>query len=197
MVDLYEGFGAIDSETYPTFFVVITFSTDIGYIYKEFGFSTAPNLVVSKPHMAVVSEAERKLYLQSFKWSISYTDGHVTTHKMLEFTNKRTGKEVFYKPTFLTMCKMFFGFIALALIGVFAYTRLSHLWNNWVFWLIASLVNIRSFRLSMLLVSLESYMISFMMFLSPVGTKRLERLSSFLEEIESNMDLKDGSCQYR
>jgi len=61
---------------------------------------------------------------------------------MLEFANKRTGKEVFYKPTILTMCKMFFGFIALALIGVFAYTRLSHLWNNWVFWLIGSLVNI-------------------------------------------------------
>lgn len=44
---------------------------------------TAPNLVVSKPHMAVVSEIEKKAYHQKFKWAISHSDGHVTTHKML------------------------------------------------------------------------------------------------------------------
>jgi len=87
------------------------------------------------------------MYLQGFKWSISHTDGHVTTHKMLEFVNKRTGKEVFYKPTVMTMFKMFFGFIAVAVLGVLAYIRLKFLWNHWIFWLAGSLVFVYLLRL--------------------------------------------------
>jgi oligosaccharyltransferase complex subunit gamma len=104
------------------------------------------------------------MYLQQFKWSISYTDGHVTTHKMLEFVNKRTGKEVFYKPPILTMFQMFFGFIAVALIGVYVYARMQFLWNHWVFWLAGSLVNIFLFRSFMSLAVRVSSTISSMMF---------------------------------
>lgn len=118
----------------------MTYSSEIVHIYEQFGFRGAPNLVVSKPHMAVVSDVEKKMYLQGFKWSISHTDGHVTTHKMLEFVNKRTGKDVFYKPPLFTMLQMFFGFIALALAGVYVYTRMQFIWNHWVFWLAGSLV---------------------------------------------------------
>jgi hypothetical protein len=52
-------------------------------LFEQFGFNTAPNIVVSKPHMAVVSEIEKRLYLQQYKWSISSSDGQVETHKML------------------------------------------------------------------------------------------------------------------
>ena len=47
--------GVIDQDNYPTFFAQMTYSTEIMHIYSEFGFKGAPNLVVSKPHMAVVS----------------------------------------------------------------------------------------------------------------------------------------------
>ena len=134
--------GAIDQDSYPTFFAQMTYSTETMHIYSEFGFKGAPNLVVSKPHMAVVSEIEKKIYLQQFKWSISQTDGHVTTHKMLDFVNKRTAKEIFYKPPILTMLQTFFGFIAIALAGVYVYTRMKFLWNHWIFWLAGSLVSI-------------------------------------------------------
>lgn len=97
-------------------------------------------MAVSKPYMAMVSEIEKKIYLQQFKWSISQTDGHVTTHKMLDFVNKRTGKDVLYKPPIFTMIQMFFGFIATAVAGVYIYTRMQFLWNHWVFWLVGSLV---------------------------------------------------------
>lgn len=146
LVRLYEKMGAIDQDAYPTFFAQMTYNSEIAHIYEQFGFKGAPNLVVSKPHMAVVSEIEKKMYLQGFKWSISHTDGHVTTHKMLEFVNKRTGKDVFYKPPLSTMFQMFFGFIAVALIGVYIYTRMKFLWNHWVFWLVASLVPMQAFR---------------------------------------------------
>jgi hypothetical protein len=55
LVDLYENVGAIDTNEYPTFFAQMTFSNDLMSIYEEFGFKGAPNLAVSKPHMAVVS----------------------------------------------------------------------------------------------------------------------------------------------
>eukprot|EP00178_Gracilaria_changii_P003568 TRINITY_DN15320_c0_g1_i1.p1 TRINITY_DN15320_c0_g1~~TRINITY_DN15320_c0_g1_i1.p1 ORF type:complete len:108 (-),score=6.44 TRINITY_DN15320_c0_g1_i1:257-580(-) len=80
------------------------------------------------------------MYLQQYKWSVSPSDGHVTTHKMLEFVNKRTGKEVYYKPPIFTMFQMFFGFIAVALAGVYIYARMQFLWNHWIFWLAGSLI---------------------------------------------------------
>lgn len=44
------------------------------------------------------------------------------------------------------MCKMFFGFIFVALVGVFAYIRLKFIWNHWIFWLAGSLVTPLTFR---------------------------------------------------
>jgi oligosaccharyltransferase complex subunit gamma len=41
-----------------------------------------------------VPAEERTEYLRNFKWGISYTDGSVTSHKFLEFVNKRTGRNV-------------------------------------------------------------------------------------------------------
>ena len=164
MVDLYENMGIIDQDDHPTFFVQMTYSNEIMHIYAEFGFRGAPNLAVSKPYMAMVSEIEKKIYLQQFKWSISQTDGHVTTHKMLDFVNKRTGKDVFYKPPILTMIQTFFGFIAVAMAGVYIYTRMQFLWNHWVFWLAGSLVNFMLFRLFTSLAAQVSSTISSMMF---------------------------------
>lgn len=140
MVELYDGLGAIDDAHHPVFFAQISHSQETMKIYEQFGFKGAPNLVVSKPHMAVVSEIEKKTYLQQFKWSISHTDGHVTTHKMLDFVNKRTARDVFYKPPLFTMIQMFFGFILLAVVGVVVYTRMKFIWNHWAFWLTGSLV---------------------------------------------------------
>jgi oligosaccharyltransferase complex subunit gamma len=84
--------------------------------------------------MAVVSETARTAYLQSFKWSISYSDGHVTTHKMLEFVNKRTGKDVIYKPTIRMMLTTISVFLLVCVIGVFVYTQLRSFWMKWQVW---------------------------------------------------------------
>lgn len=131
----------------PTFFFEVGFSSDTNDIYRmvnallmQFGFTTAPNLVVSKPKMAVVSEAGRAAYLQGFKWSISYSDGHVTTHKMLEFVNKRTGKDVLYKPTFWMMLTTISVFLAVCVVGVLVYTRLRNFWMKWQVWFVGVLV---------------------------------------------------------
>lgn len=76
----------------------------------------------------------------------------------------------------------------MAVIGVLAYTRLSYLWNNWVFWLVASLVLIKIFRLSMSPALLVSSTISSMMYPSLEEIKKQDKPSSSLEEIESSTD---------
>lgn len=94
------------------------------------------------------------------------------------------------------MCKMFFGFILVAVVGVLAYIKLRFLWNHWVFWLVGSLVIINLFRSSTLLVVQESSMISFMMFLSLAAIQRQVKQSFSLMEIDNNTVYRDGSFQF-
>jgi hypothetical protein len=86
--------------------------------------------------MPLISDIEKKQYLQKYKWSISTSDGDVTTHKMLDFVNPRTESNVFYQPTFKTMIMMFFGFIGVMGVGVVIYTQLKVIWTHWVVWFI-------------------------------------------------------------
>ena len=98
--------------------------------------------------MAVLSEVEFKQHLQDHKWTISYSDGHVTTHKMLEFVNKRTGKNVAYKPTVSAMLTTISVFLAVAVSGVFIYTQMKRFWMRSEVWFVGSLVIIRYQRSS-------------------------------------------------
>lgn len=92
--------------------------------------------------MAVVSEVEKASYIQKFKWAISYSDGHVTCHKMLDFANQRTDKSVIYKPTLKTMLQTFFGFVSVAAVGVYVYLNMKSVWTNWKIWFVGSMVNL-------------------------------------------------------
>jgi oligosaccharyltransferase complex subunit gamma len=106
-----------------------------------FKFDAAPNLVVSKPYMAVVSDFERDSYLKEYKWWISHTDGVVTTQKILDFINKRTKKNIIYKPTDETIEYVLKVFLAICMGGVVVYKLLKFIWNHWFFWYLCSIVN--------------------------------------------------------
>lgn len=58
----------------------------------------------------------------------------MTTHKMLDFVNQRTGHDVLYKPTLKTMLTFFFGFITVMGAGVLIYTKMRKIWTHWVVW---------------------------------------------------------------
>lgn len=53
---------------------------------------------------------------------------------MLEFANKRTGKDVIYKPTFFTMLTTLTVFLSVCVVGVMAYTKLRTFWMRWQVW---------------------------------------------------------------
>jgi oligosaccharyltransferase complex subunit gamma len=132
--------GAIDADQNPTFFVKFEFLVSTQEIFTYFGFRSAPNLVVSKPHMAVVKGEEFRSYLKDFSWWITSTDGSVTTQKMLEFVNKRTHRNVAYKPTEETIKYVIGMFTAVCIGGVIIYKLLRRVWSHWLFLFIASMV---------------------------------------------------------
>ena len=49
--------GAIFSDRAPTFFAVLPYTRATAAIFSSFEFESVPNMVVSKPHMAVVSDS--------------------------------------------------------------------------------------------------------------------------------------------
>lgn len=60
---------------------------------------------------------------------------------MLEFTNKRTERDIIYKPTFWTMVTFFSIFIIVAAVGAVAFIYLRPIWTNWIIWLVGAMVN--------------------------------------------------------
>jgi hypothetical protein len=99
---------------------------------------------------------------------------------MLEFVNKRTGKDVIYKPTFFTMVYTLSIFITVAITGVLLYTKLHSFWMKWQVWFIGSLVNILLSRLYTSHAFLGLFMILFMMFLLS-SEIMMETFNYFLE----------------
>ena len=77
-----------------TFFALMKYTEANKLIFQALGFYSVPNIFVSQPKIVSVPLDEQKDYLKNFKWTISHTDGSVTSHKLLEFINKRTGRNV-------------------------------------------------------------------------------------------------------
>ena len=59
---------------------------------------------------------------------------------MLEFVNKRTGKNVIYKPTLSAMLTTISVFLLVAVTGVLVYTKMKVFWMKWEVWFVGSLV---------------------------------------------------------
>lgn len=116
--------------------------------------------------------------MKGYVWAISSTDGHVTTHKMLDFVNKRTGKEVVYKPTFGMMLTTLSMFLLVTVVGVLMYTKLKFFWMKWQVWFIGVIVLPFSFSSSTSLVCRVSSTISFMTYHSSVETTKATPLFS-------------------
>jgi len=56
--------------------------------FKKLEFSSVPNLVVyTTEYLNASNKESKRKYMQANKWFISHTDGHVTSHKILEYIN--------------------------------------------------------------------------------------------------------------
>lgn len=148
LAKLYERAGSIDAPKNPTFFALLEFS-ESRPIFKAFGFETVPNIVVSQPHMAIITDPrQRAEYYREFTWKITPSDNEVTTDKMLEYVNKKVGKNVVFQLPAKTIQTWTLYFVAAAVGLSIIYTQLKVIWNHWVFWFVSSVVPISSFRRS-------------------------------------------------
>lgn len=61
-------------------------------------------MVVFPPKITHYTNSDERIsFLRKYLWIITYTDGHVTSHKMLEFMNKRTMRNVVYKEPIINL----------------------------------------------------------------------------------------------
>jgi hypothetical protein len=111
-------------------------------VFKIFNFETVPNIVVSQPQMAVITDPRRKAeYAREFTWKITASDNEVTTDKMLEYVNKKVNKNVVFQLPEETIQRWTLYFVMAAIGASIVYTQLKAIWNHWVFWFISSAVS--------------------------------------------------------
>jgi oligosaccharyltransferase complex subunit gamma len=79
-------------------------------------------------------------FLKKYKWSITPTDGHVTVHKILEYVNKHTGREVEYKPTLLGALTVIGAILGTLAVGVLIFITFRKFFLNSTVWLVGSIV---------------------------------------------------------
>jgi hypothetical protein len=60
----------------------------------KFGFRSIPNLLVSNPKMIKLRDSEKGEYFKNYMWQISMSDGILTSQKLLDHVNKKTGRNV-------------------------------------------------------------------------------------------------------
>ena len=120
-------------------------------IFKTFSFETVPNIVVSQPHMAIITDPRQKAdYFREFTWKITPSDNEVTTDKMLEYVNKKVNKNVVFQLPTETIQTWTLYFVIGAVCASIMYTQMKTVWNHWVFWFICSAVSKSSLRPSTL-----------------------------------------------
>lgn len=130
--------------------------TENRQIFKTFNFETVPNIVVSQPQMAIITDPrQRSEYYREFTWKITPSDNEVTTDKILEYVNKKVNKNVIYQLQAETIKTWTLNFVLAAVLASIVYTQLKVIWNNWVFWFICSAVRIDLLRPFILLANRE------------------------------------------
>lgn len=130
--------------------------TENRQVFKTFNFETVPNIVVSQPHMAIITDPrQRSEYYREFTWKITPSDNEVTTDKILEYVNKKVNKNVIYQLQAETIKTWTLNFVLAAVLASIVYTQLKVIWNNWVFWFICSAVRIDLLRPFILLANRE------------------------------------------
>lgn len=117
----------------------------------------------------------------------------MTTHKLLEFVNKRTNRDVVFRYTDETIQLYLKYFIAASAASVLAYYLFKRIWNHWIVWLLASLVIYSLCRSFIQLVSQALSIALFTIFRScPI--KIATQVYLQMEE-DSNRVSKDGLSQ--
>ncbi|KAL4488805.1 hypothetical protein ABPG72_016458 [Tetrahymena utriculariae] len=122
------------------YFGMMSFDQNTRETFLDLEFKSVPNLLVSVPQHALVSDSERNNFLKGFKWSISGSDGLVTHHKLLEYINKRTGREIEYQPPIQEVLRNLAILLILITLSIVVFRLYKSFFLNTKLWFVGSIV---------------------------------------------------------
>jgi oligosaccharyltransferase complex subunit gamma len=146
VANLYKNSGAIypindeNKKQRAVYFVKVSFEAATKEIFVGLQFRSVPNILVSTPKILRLRDNEKVEHYRSFLWQISMSDGTLTSQKLLDHVNKKTGRSVEYKESILNLFIVLIflgGFLA---AGVFAFLKFRPFFLSSKLWMVGSMV---------------------------------------------------------
>jgi oligosaccharyltransferase complex subunit gamma len=207
VANLYKKSGAIypqnseNKKQRAVYFVKMTFEAATKDIFVGLQFRSVPNILVSTPKILRLRDNEKVEHYRSFLWQISMSDGTLTSQKLLDHVNKKTGRNVEYKESIINLFIVLVFLVGILGAGVFAFLKFRPFFLSTKLWFIGSMVLFLKSQLlflsnSRLFISFACQVlctIFYMVSHSTMLTKMEMSNGSILEE-DLNLVLKDISC---
>jgi len=146
VANLYNNSGALypvndeNKKQRAVYFVKVSFEPATKEIFVGLQLTSVPNILVSTPNILRLRDNEKAEHYRNFMWQISQSDGTLTSKKLLQYINKKTGRNVEYKESILklfTVLIVLSGFLA---AGVSAFLRFRPFFLSPVLWMIGSML---------------------------------------------------------
>jgi len=144
--NLYKKGGAIypysdgNNKQRAVYFVKVVFEEATRSIFMAFNFRSVPHIFVSTPKMLRLKENEKGEYYRNYLWQISMSDGTLTSQKLLEHVNKKTGRNVEYKESILNLLVVLIVLGSFLGVGVLAFLKFRPFFLNSKLWFIGSML---------------------------------------------------------
>lgn len=123
----------------PVYFVKMLFDESTRDIFMKYNFKSVPNLFVTTPKLAKLKESEKAEYFKNFLWQISQSDGILTSQKLLDHVNKKTGRNVAYKESIFNVLIVLAVFGTIFAFGVSLFIKFKSFFVNKHLWFLGSM----------------------------------------------------------
>jgi len=146
VANLYKKSGAIypqnseNKKQRAVYFVKMAFEASTKDIFVGLQFRSVPNILVSTPKILRLRDNEKVEHYRSFMWQISMSDGTLTSQKLLEHVNKKTGRDVQYKESIINLFIVLVFLIGILGAGVLAFLKFRPFFLSNKLWFIGSMI---------------------------------------------------------
>eukprot|EP01016_Furgasonia_blochmanni_P041525 TRINITY_DN5408_c0_g2_i2.p2 TRINITY_DN5408_c0_g2~~TRINITY_DN5408_c0_g2_i2.p2 ORF type:complete len:292 (-),score=58.52 TRINITY_DN5408_c0_g2_i2:723-1598(-) len=125
----------------PVYFAKISFTHMTKRVFEYYEFEQVPNLLITNPKMLTLEEDVLKnIYMRDNLWFMTRTDGLIDARRILDYVNKRTGRNVPYQePIYNFLVNIGFLLVGVAILYKFVMVFKKILLNKKT-WLLGCLI---------------------------------------------------------
>ncbi len=145
VANLYKNNGAVypineeNGKQRAVYFVKVSYETATKEIFVGLHLKTVPNILVSTPKILRLRENEKVEHYRNFLWEISTKD-KLTSKKLLNYVNEKTGRNVEYKESILNLFLVMIVLCAFLAAGVFAFLKFRPFFLSPKLWMVGSML---------------------------------------------------------